>query len=133
MAVTRFGVSLEKDLLDKLDTIVQDQRFPNRSRALRFLIQQYKSDMGIEENEKVTGAIVLVYDHNMRRLHSDIAALKHEYNCMVLSSQHIHIDTKNCIETIAVKGTANKVFKLGNKLMAVKGIKHGNITVSVID
>lgn len=133
MAVTRFGVSLEQDLLEKLDTIVQDQRFPNRSRALRFLIQQYKSDMGIEENEKVTGAIVLVYDHNKRRLHSDIAALKHEYNCMVLSSQHIHLDPKNCIETIAVKGTANKVFKLGNKLMAVKGIKHGNITASVID
>lgn len=133
MAIKRFGVSLDEDLLNKLDKIVIEQRFPNRSRALHYLIQNYRTDIGIKENEKITGAIVLVYDHNIRRLHSDIASLKHEYNCMVLSSQHIHLDEKNCIETIAVRGTANKVFKLSNKLLAIKGIRHGNIVVSTIE
>lgn len=133
MTVKRFGVSLEEDLLIELDKIVKDERFPNRSRALRYLIQQHKSEKGIEENEKVTGAIVLVYDHRIARLHSEIASLKHEYNCMVLSSQHIHLDEKNCIETIAVRGTAKNVIKLSNKLLAIKGIRHGNLVVSTIE
>jgi len=133
MAVKRFGVSLEEDLLAKLDEIVKNERFPNRSRALRHLIQEHNSDKGIEDNEKVTGAIVLVYDHRVARLHSEIAAMQHEYSCMVLSSQHIHLDEKNCIETIAVRGTANKVIKLSNKLLAIKGIRHGNIVVSTIE
>jgi CopG family nickel-responsive transcriptional regulator len=133
MTVKRFGVSLEEDLLIELDKIVQDERFPNRSRALRYLIQQHKSDKGIEENQQVTGAIVLVYDHRIARLHSEIASLKHEYNCMVLSSQHIHLDEKNCIETIAVRGTAKNVIKLSNKLLAIKGIRHGNLVVSTIE
>jgi len=133
MTVKRFGVSLEEDLLVELDKIVIGERFPNRSRALRYLIQQHKSEKGIEENEKVTGAIVLVYDHKIARLHSEIAAIQHEYNCMVLSSQHIHLDEKNCIETIAVRGTAKNVIKLSNKLLAIKGIRHGNLVVSTIE
>ncbi len=47
--------------------------------------------------------------------------------CMVLSSQHIHLDEKNCIGTIAVRGTAIKVLKLNNKLLAIKGIRHDDI------
>lgn len=133
MTVKRFGVSLEEDLLIGLDQIVKEQRFPNRSRALRYLIQSYKSDKGISDNESVTGAVVLVYDHRVARLHSEVAALKHEYSCMVLSSQHIHLDEKNCIETIAVRGTAQKVIKLSNKLLAIKGIRHGNLVVSAME
>jgi len=133
MAVKRFGVSLEEDLLTDLDLIVKNKRFPNRSRAIRYLINQYKAEQSIDENEPVTGAIVLVYDHRITRLHSEVAGLQHEYNCMVLSSQHIHLDTQNCIETIAVRGTANKVIKLSNKLLAIKGIKHGNLVISSIE
>lgn len=133
MTVKRFGVSLEEELLTVLDQIVKDQRFPNRSRALRYLIQHHKSGKGIEDNEKVTGAIVLVYDHRIARLHGEIASLQHEYNCMVLSSQHIHLDDKNCIETVAVHGTAINVIKLSNKLLAIKGIRNGNLMVSAIE
>lgn len=133
MAVIRFGVSLEENLLNKLDNIVKEERFPNRSRTIRHLIKKYKSDKGIDENELVAGAIVIVYDHRIIRLHSEVAQLQHEYSCMVLSSQHIHLDDKNCIETIAVKGIANKVIKLSNKLLAIKGIRHGNLVISTIE
>jgi CopG family nickel-responsive transcriptional regulator len=133
MTVKRFGVSLEDELLVKLDYIVTNQRFPNRSRAIRHLISHHKAEKGIDDNQKVTGAIVLVYDHRIARLHSEIASLKHEYNCMVLSSQHIHLDEKNCIETVAVRGTAKNVIKLNNKLLAIKGIRHGNMVVSAIE
>lgn len=133
MTVKRFGVSLEEDLLVDLDQIVKNKRFPNRSRAIRYLINQYKADQSIDENEQVTGAIVLVYDHRITRLHAEVAGLQHEYNCMVLSSQHIHLDAQNCIETIAVRGTANKVIKLSNKLLAIKGIRHGNLVISSIE
>ena len=40
MNVKRFGVSLEENLLVKLDALVKKQRFPNRSQAIRFLIQK---------------------------------------------------------------------------------------------
>jgi CopG family nickel-responsive transcriptional regulator len=133
MTLKRFGVSLEQELLNDLDKIVENQRFPNRSRAIRFLVNEHKTQDSVNQNQVVTGAIVLVYDHRISRLHSEVVKLQHEYNCMVLSSQHIHLDGKNCIETIAVRGTFEKVNKLSNKLLAIKGIRHGNLVVSSIE
>jgi len=40
MKVKRFGVSLEEDLLESLDELVKEQKFPNRSQAIRFLIKK---------------------------------------------------------------------------------------------
>lgn len=38
MALKRFGVSLEDDLLESLDQYVLENGFSNRSQAIRFLI-----------------------------------------------------------------------------------------------
>ncbi|MDR2038236.1 MAG: ribbon-helix-helix protein, CopG family, partial [Bacteroidales bacterium] len=40
MAVSRFGVSLESDLLEALDHYVEENNFPNRSQAIRQLIER---------------------------------------------------------------------------------------------
>jgi CopG family nickel-responsive transcriptional regulator len=38
--VFRFGISLDKDLLDKFDQIINDKNYSNRSEAFRDLIRQ---------------------------------------------------------------------------------------------
>ncbi len=130
MQVKRFGVSLEENLLNKLDELVTKKRFPNRSQAIRYLIQKDLVEEKWQGDEDVAGAIVLVYDHKKRELHSKSTSLQHEYHCLVLSVQHLHLNDRFCLETIAVKGKASKLIKLANKLIAIKGIKHGQLVMS---
>ena len=40
MSVSRFGVSLENELLEALDGYVHENQFPNRSQAIRHLIEK---------------------------------------------------------------------------------------------
>ena len=40
MAVTRFGVSLDEELLHALDEYVEENNFSNRSQAIRHLIEK---------------------------------------------------------------------------------------------
>ena len=40
MAIKRFGVSLEENLLESLDKYVDENGFANRSQAIRFLIEK---------------------------------------------------------------------------------------------
>ena len=40
MPVARFGVSLENYLFEALDTYVLANKFPNRSQAIRYLIEK---------------------------------------------------------------------------------------------
>jgi CopG family nickel-responsive transcriptional regulator len=133
MTLKRFGVSLESDLLSELDKLVIQNRFPNRSQAIRFLVKKNRIEEKWESNEEVTGAIIITYDHHIKELHEKVNNLQHEYHCLILAGQHIHIDDHNCIEVIAVKGEALKLIKLANKLKALKGIKHGELVRSGSD
>jgi len=133
MTLKRFGVSIESNLLDELDKMVDSSRFFNRSQAIRFLIKKNIVEEKWNLDQDVTGAIVITYDHHIRELHSKLNRLQHEYHCLILSGQHIHIDNNSCIEVIAVKGKAGKIIKLANKFKALKGIKHGELVVSGSD
>ena len=130
MQVKRFGVSLESDLLLELDRLALKYKFPNRSQAIRFLIKKYSVEDEWQANEDVAGAIVLVYDHHKRDLQTKSTDVQHDFHHLILSVQHVHLDHHNCLETIAVKGRANELKDLANQLMAIKGVKHGELVMT---
>ena len=128
----RFGVSLEEELLSKLDELVEHHSFPNRSRAIRFLIRRYIAEDNWANNQTVSGCLVLVYDHHRMDVQKQITAIQHDYHDLVLCSQHVHLDHDNCIETVTLKGRADQIRTLSNRLLAVKGIIHGELIMSVV-
>ncbi|HBS85892.1 MAG: nickel-responsive regulator [Bacteroidetes bacterium GWF2_38_335] len=130
MQVQRFGVSLEKEVLDSLDRFVEQKKFPNRSQAIRYLIRKNIKEESWKENKIVAGAIVLVYDHHKRELQKHSTELQHDYHDLILSVQHVHLDHDNCLETISVKGKAHDLMDLANRLISIKGIKHGDLVMS---
>lgn len=130
MTVVRFGVSLEQDLLNALDKFVVENHFANRSQAIRQLINNNLVEKKWETNAVVAGAISLVYDHHKRELLSTLADIQHDYHDLILATQHFHLDHDNCLEIIAVQGESAKLSMLATKLIAVKGIQHGKLTMS---
>jgi CopG family nickel-responsive transcriptional regulator len=130
MGVKRFGVSLEEELLEKLDMLVAKHQFPSRSQAIRFLVHNSMVRDKWADDQEVAGALVLIYDHHRRDLQNKLTRIQHDYHCLILSGQHVHLDHDNCLETITVKGKASKLLKLSDKLKAVKGIKHGELVMS---
>ena len=130
--VKRFGVSLEEDLLKELDSFVKTHKFPNRSQAVRFLIRNNVVAQKWQHNKEVAGCVVLVYDHHKRDLMNKSVSLQHTYEDLVLSVQHVHLDHHNCLEMIALRGKAMKLKQLADKLIALKGIKHGQLIMSGI-
>jgi len=133
MSIVRFGVSLEKELLNSLDHYAADNHFTNRSQAIRQLINNNIVTSKWQCNNQVAGSITLVYDHHKRDLLSNLTGLQHDYNEVILSSQHLHLDKHLCMEIIAVKGKAVTLTELADKLIAVKGILHGKLTMSRAD
>ena len=133
MTLKRFGVSLESELLEELDRLVKSNRFPNRSQAIRFLVKKNTFAEKWDGDEIVLGAVVIVYDHNHKELHKQVNALQHEYHCLLLAGQHVHVDDHNRMEIIALKGKANRVTNLYYKLKAIKGIKHAELLKTGMD
>ena len=130
MAVKRFGVSLEEDILGMLDEYVDSNQYPNRSQAIRHLIEEHTVTKKWECNNEVAGAIVLVYDHHKNDISRNANEVQHDFHHLILSSQHIHLSHDLCLETIAVKGPASELTNLSEKLIALKGVKHGKLVMS---
>ena len=130
MSLARFGVSLDEDLLKALDNFVIENSMPNRSQAIRHLVEKNLVEKKWQCNEIVTGAIVMLYDHHKGDVTTKSNDLQHEYFDVILSSQHFHLSHDNCLEIIAVKGTANRLTQLSDKLIGIKGIIHGKLVMS---
>jgi CopG family transcriptional regulator, nickel-responsive regulator len=133
MTVTRFSVSLEEELLKELDQFAQDNSFANRSQALRHLIEKNIIEKKWLCNNSVAGAIVMIYDHHKKDILAKSNDIQHSYFDVILSSQHYHLSHDFCLEIIAVKGYANKLTELSDKLIGIKGIKHGKLIMSKTD
>jgi len=128
--ISRFGVSLDKDLLDKFDRLIRGKSYSNRSEAFRDLIRQELVKKEWHEGKEVAGAINLIYDHHKRGLLNKITDLQHDFQALIISTQHIHLDHNNCLEIIAVKGNPKEVRKLSDRLISLKGVKHGTLSMS---
>lgn len=126
----RFGVSLDSELLKKFDELIKKKNYVNRSKAIADLIRQEFVKKQWKENIEIAGAITLVYDHHKRDLADKLMDIQHDFQKIIVSTQHIHLDHNNCLEIVAVKGKSGKVQKLADILKSIKGVKHGTLSMT---
>lgn len=131
MAVARFSVSIEKNLLQTLDEYVANNQLSNRSQAIRQLISETKVKRNWEENQLVAGNITLVYDHHKNDLLHKINHIQHHFLDIILAAQHFHLDHHNCMEIVACKGKASDLKNLADQLRGLKGIEHSELSITI--
>ena len=130
--IVRFGISLEEKLLGDFDKLIKGKRYSNRSEAIRDMIRDSLVSEEWKKGKDVAGAISLVYDHHKRELMDVTIDIQHDYQDMIVASQHAHLDHHNCLEVIIVKGISSKIKILSDKLRSVKGVKHGSLTLTTL-
>ena len=133
MALRRFGVSLEDELLAALDQYVSANGFPNRSQAIRFLIEKNVAEQKWQCNHIVAGTIILMYDQVKREIASKVSLIEQGYQDVVLSSSQYFINKNFCLHIATVMGEARRLTELSDKLTTIKGIKHGKQVMSRAD
>jgi CopG family transcriptional regulator, nickel-responsive regulator len=133
-SVSRFGVSLEEDLLQAFDLSIGGQGYQNRSEAIRDLIRDHLIQKKVGKgDEEVVGVISLLYDHRTHHLSDVLADMQHKASVMVNASLHIHLDAHNCLEVIIVRGSANKVHEVAGQLIATKGVQNGRLITTTTE
>jgi CopG family nickel-responsive transcriptional regulator len=130
MSVSRFGVSLEEDLLTALDQYVTENNFSNRSQAIRYLIEKNLVEHKWKCDNVVAGAVVLVYGCQRTDIRSKSAEIQAQYRELVLGVQQFYLSEQNNMEIIAVKGPSRRLTELSDKLISIKGIQHGKLVMS---
>jgi CopG family nickel-responsive transcriptional regulator len=127
MAIVRFSVSLEQNLVDAFDQKIKAERCPTRSKAVGDLIRDALVRNEWQAGKETVGAIVLVYDHHKRDIMQKLTEVQHDCHEAIISTQHIHLDHDNCMEIVAVRGKPKVIDAIVKGLKAVKGLKHVSV------
>jgi len=131
MKITRFGVSVPDELLQKFDSIIEEKGYVNRSEAIRDMMRDFIVRHEWEQGEgEVAGTITMVYNHDEAEVVKELLDLQHDYLNEIISSIHVHMDEHNCLEVIIVKGKANRIKEIADRLLSLKGVKHGKLVVT---
>ena len=131
--VIRFGVSIEQDLAASFDQHIEQEGYGNRSEAIRDLIREHLATHQLAtDRTPAVASMSLVYDHHRRELPETLTELQHEYQHLIVSSLHVHIDHDNCLEVVIFKGPNCWIKKAADRLMATRGVKHGKLTMTTV-
>jgi CopG family transcriptional regulator, nickel-responsive regulator len=127
--LTRVSISLDSALLEAFDKLIEGQGYATRSEAIRDLIRDrlLREDTKHQKGEQVA-VVTMVYDHHARELASRLIDMQHHHHDVVVSSMHVHLGVRHCLEVSVLRGPAHEVMHLGEELLATKGVLHGEIT-----
>ena len=126
--LVRFGVAMEDTLLAQFDRYIRRKGYRNRSEAFRDLARHAMVQEAWEQEKgEVIAAVALVYDHEKRGLADRLTDLQHHALATIVSTLHVHLDERHCLEVIVLRGKAKEVRPVAHHLLALKGVLHGGI------
>ena len=127
--LTRFGVSLDEELLEPFDALCAVKGYSNRSEAIRDLIRKaLVAEEWQQADGQGAGTLTLVYDHHKNDLARRLTQMQHDEHDIIIATLHVHLDHHNCLEVLILKGEAARVRALADKLISCNGVKHGTFS-----
>ena len=126
--LTRLSFSIENSLFNKLEKMVEDKGYSNRSEFIRDMIRdKIVTEEWSDNQQEVVGTITLIYDHHRRELGNKLTKLQHSHHEVVLTSTHVHLTKEICAEMIMVKGSPKEVKSLSDALKQQRGVLHSGL------
>jgi CopG family nickel-responsive transcriptional regulator len=130
--LSRIGVALDSDLLERFDDFISRLGYTNRSEAFRDLIRdRLVAEWTASPNATVVGTITLIYDHHAHGVTEKLTEIQHANHELVVSTSHAHLDHESCLEVLIVHGKSRHVEEFAGRLIGLKGVQHGRLVMTV--
>lgn len=131
----RVTITVDDELMDELDRIIEARGYQNRSEAIRDLARAgiRQAAETIDTQGDCVAAVVYVYDHTARQLSRRLADTFHEHHELSLASMHAHLDHENCMEVTILRGRSDQVQHFAEHVIAERGVRHGRIVLVPTD
>jgi len=124
LPVHRISVSIPPDLLEKFDLTMRRMGIRDRSKAIQTAMRSFITEFEFGQAEgEGAGAIIILFDHTVRGLEDALTDIQHDHRDVISSTMHVHLDERNCLEILAVKGKAELIKNLSQKISGVRGVK----------
>ncbi|MBN1114258.1 MAG: nickel-responsive transcriptional regulator NikR [Oligoflexia bacterium] len=129
----RFSFSVEKELFDEFEQLIEQSEYDNRSEYIRDIIREKILENKKAESKAVVGTISLVYNHHKRDLSKKLTEIQHNFHKEIVATTHIHLNHEMCAEAIIVRGKYNTIKRIANGLGRQKGVVHSSLSIGILE
>ena len=131
----RFTISLDEDLAETFDEHIKQRGYATRSEAVRDILRDLlqRRELAAENNGFCVASLSYVYNHHERQLAERLASLQHAHHELTAATMHVHLDHDQCLETTALKGPAKTVRQFAEKIIAERGVRHGQLNLVSVE
>lgn len=119
----RVGVYIPRELAEKVEAIMSEVGVSAFSRVVQEALQLYIAEHSWRVEREVVGAIGILYDHEVEGVDELLTDIQHKYLDVVLTAVHVHLDPRNCLLVVVVRGGSSRIKSLLGELERAKGVK----------
>lgn len=129
-AIERVSLTIPRTLVDDLDEAVERWEYSSRSEAFRDALRMFLTNLEWKADFDTvhSGSITTIYRHGDHNINDEILELQHEMGECIIATQHVHLDSHLCLETIVVSGPGNDIKRLVNSLRSLDGMEQVQFT-----
>lgn len=132
--MTIISISLTKNLLNRLDELVQEKGYSSRSEAIRDAVRQYLSDQDLNRftHGIITATVTVISEHEIHDIDEKLIRLRHEHDKIVTGNMHLHLGKKHCLEVFITEGEADEIMDFIGRIRALKDVQQVRFTITPI-
>jgi len=128
--LVRFGVAMDRALLQHFDRRIAARGYENRSEAIRDLIRADLTRAAWAEGAIVIATLTVVYTPALRSEIMRLTEPEPGNADVFVSSQHVRVDASRCLDTMALRGRAEELGAIAGKIAGIKGVLSCELTVA---
>lgn len=119
MSSEKISISIPRDLLNQLEVYMENSPIRDRSKVFQIALRNFL-DENSPTDDNVVGILNIVFDDDSTE---EITKAQHQKLVDIISTLHIHLNEKECMEAIAVKGKKKDLVELALTLSQIRGVK----------
>ncbi len=129
--LTRFGISLPRELLVKFEAMLDKKKLSNRSLAIADLIREgLVQDEWSEGKGEQVATITIIFNSQGSDILRRLGDCKRALGNNLLSTQHVRLSAQEDLEVLIVRGPGSALRAQAESLIGMRGILHGKMVMT---
>jgi CopG family nickel-responsive transcriptional regulator len=123
------SISLNRKILEEIDTIQYEMGFSGRSETIRAAIRMMVADKREKDDLKGQIDATLMVIHDEKYI-DKVSTIWHDYQDLIKTQVHNHLENEKCLEIFVVKGDAKRIKTMVNHFQVHKNLDYVKLIVS---
>jgi CopG family nickel-responsive transcriptional regulator len=127
----RVTISIEQQLADRFDRLIEARGYQSRSKAMRDLIREAVEDARLDADLSANGVANLsyVFDRRTRSLAQRLSELRHAHHDLVGAVMQVHLDHHHTFENVMLSGPTGELRRFADMIGAERGVRFAKINL----